>query len=153
MEYKYKAGGFVAVNDELQKWSKADMFQFFYETKSIIGNLQDIIIQPSMEDIKQAVKIGSENLYHAAVHSFVHSGNIAQDLQNMYKMTFFILQAKYFIECQNYVKTKKELSQCLTGLDKEILDICINKDEIIYSENVNLESLYEKLIKWTCQNI
>lgn len=153
MDDKDKACGFISGKDELQKWSKADMFQFFYETKSLIGNLQDIIIQPSTEDIKQAVKIGSENLYHAAVHSFVHAGNLAQDLQNMYKMTFFILQAKYFIEYQNYVKTKKELYQCLTGIDKEILYICINKDGIIYSENVNLESLCEKLIKWTCQNI
>ncbi len=147
------ACGFISGKKELQNWSKADLFQFFYDTKSLVGNLEDIIQPPSIEDIKKSIKTSSETLYHAAVHSFVHSANYAEDLQNLYKMTFFILQAKYFIEDNIYVKTKNELAECLDGTDKEIMDICINKKQIDSTNKNELESLYKKLIDWTSQNI
>ncbi|MBP3925332.1 nucleotidyltransferase domain-containing protein [bacterium] len=147
------ACGFISGKKELQNWSKADLFQFFYDTKSLVGNLEDIIQPPSIEDIKKSIKTSSETLYHAAVHSFVHSANYAEDLQNLYKMTFFILQAKYFIENNIYVKTKNELAECLDGTDKEILDICINKKQIDSTNKIAIESLYKKLIDWTSQNI
>lgn len=147
------ACGFISGKKELQNWSKADLFQFFYDTKSLVGNLEDIIQPPSIEDIKKSIKTSSETLYHAAVHSFVHSANYAEDLQNLYKMTFFILQAKYFIENNIYVKTKNELAECLDGTDKEILDICVNKKQIDSTNKIAIESLYKKLIDWTSQNI
>ena len=90
--------GFISGKEELQNWSKADLFQFFYDTKCLVGNLEDIIQPPNIEDIKKSIKTNSETLYHAAVHSFVHSSNFKEDLQNLYKMTFFILQAKFFVE-------------------------------------------------------
>ena len=65
-------------------------------------------------------------------------------------MTFFILQAKYFIKTDTYVKTKLELAQKLTGIDKEMLDICINKDDILNKNTKEIEKLYEKLIEWSC---
>ena len=96
MPDKDKSCGFISGSDELQNWSKSDLFQFFYDTKSLIGNLQDLIQAPTIEDAKQAIKISSENLYHTSVHSFIHSNNCTEDLKNLYKSTFFILQAKYF---------------------------------------------------------
>ena len=58
----------------------ANLFQFFYDTKSLYGNLKDIIQPPSIDEIKQSIKISSENLYHATVHSFVHSNNYVEDV-------------------------------------------------------------------------
>ena len=145
--------GFISGKDELQNWSKADLFQFFYDTKSLVGKLEDIIQPPSIEDIKKSIKTSSETIYHAAVHNFVHSTNYAENLQNLYKMTFFILQAKYFVENNIYIKTKKELAECLDGTDREILDICINRKQIDSTNKIELESLYKKLVDWTSQNI
>lgn len=147
------ACGFISGKEELQNWSKADLFQFFYDTKSLVGKLEDIIQPPSIEDIKKSIKISSETLYHATVHSFVHSTNYAEDLQNLYKMTFFTLQAKYFTENNIYIKTKKELAECLNNADREILDICINRKQIDFADKVKVENLYKKLIDWTSQNI
>lgn len=147
------ACGFISGKKELQNWSKADLFQFFYDTRSLLGNLEDIIQPPTMEDIKQSIKISSESLYHASVHSFVHSTNYAEDLQGLYKMTFFILQAKYFIENNIYAKTKKELVKCLKGLDREILNICINRKQLNSIENNELENLYKKLIAWSSKHL
>lgn len=153
MPNKELACGFISGKNKLQNWSKADLFQFFYDTKPLIGNFENIIQPPIIEDIKKSIKTSSETLYHAAVHSFVHSTNYMEDLQSLYKMTFFILQAKYFVETNIYIKTKKELAECLNNADREILDICINKKQIDFADKVELENLYKKLIDWTSQNI
>ena len=153
LPHKEKACGFISGKNELQKWSKADMFQFYYDTKSLYGKLEDIIQPPSLDEIKQSIKISSENLYHATVHSFVHSNNYVEDLQNLYKMTFFILQAKYFVQTNNYIPTKKQLVECLNGTEKEILNICINKESINNDNLAEIETLYCNLINWCSGNI
>ena len=150
MPDKEKACGFISGKKELKEWSKTDLFQFFYDTKPLIGNLFDITEPPSIIDIKTSIKTGLENIYHGASHSYLHSDNHKEDLINLYKMTFFILQAKYFIKTDTYVKTKLELAQKLTGIDKEMLDICINKDDILNKNTKEIEKLYEKLIEWSC---
>jgi hypothetical protein len=153
MPHKEKACGFISGKKELQKWSKADMFQFYYDTKSLYGKLEDIIQPPSLDEIKQSIKISSENLYHATVHSFVHSNNYVEDLQNLYKMTFFILQAKYFVQTNNYIPTKKQLVEQLNETEKEILNIYINKENILNYSQSEIETLYCKLIEWCSSNI
>ena len=153
MPDKDKSCGFISGREELQNWSKSDLFQFFYDTKSLIGNLQDLIQAPTIEDATQAVKISSENLYHTSVHSFIHSNNRAEDLKNLYKSTFFILQAKYFIETEKYIPTKIQLSELLNGMDRDILNICINRNNINDNEPIELENLYNKLIQWSSDNI
>ena len=153
MPSKEKACGFISGKGELQKWSKTDMFQFYYDTKSLYGKLDDIIQPPTMDEIKQSVKTSSENLYHLTVHSFVHSNDYVEDLKNLYKMTFFILQAKYFVQTNNYIPTKKQLVECLNGTEKEILNICINKENINNGNQAEIETLYSKLIEWCSDNI
>ena len=153
MPDKDKSCGFISGREELQNWSKSDLFQFFYDTKSLIGNLQDLIQAPTIKDAKQAVKIGSENLYHTSVHSFIHSNNRAEDLKNLYKSTFFILQAKYFNESGKYIPTKKQLLEMLNGIDRDILNICINRNNINEKATIELENLYKMLIQWSSDNI
>ena len=153
MPDKDKSCGFISGREELQHWSKSDLFQFFYDTKSLIGNLQDLIQAPTIEDAKQAIKISSENLYHTTVHSFIHSNNRTEDLKNLYKGVFFVLQAKYFIETKKYIPTKIELSELLNGIDRDILNICINRNNINDNELIELENLYKMLIQWSSDNI
>ena len=153
MPDKDKSCGFISGREELQNWSKSDLFQFFYDTKSLIGNLQDLIQAPTIEDAKQTIKISSENLYHTSVHSFIHSNNRTEDLKNLYKGVFFILQAKYFIETKKYIPTKNELSELLNGIDRDILNICINRNNINEKATIELENLYKMLIQWSSDNI
>ena len=153
MPDKDKSCGFISGREELQNWSKSDLFQFFYDTKSLIGNLQDLIQAPTIEDAKQTVKIGSENLYHTSVHSFIHSNNRTEDLKNLYKGVFFILQAKYFNESGKYIPTQKQLLEMLNGIDRDILNICINRNNINEKATIELENLYKMLIQWSSDNI
>jgi len=153
MPFKEKACGFISGKPELEMWSKSDLFQFFNDTKPLFGSLYNITNPPDIGDIKSSIKSGSENLYHASVHSYVHSDNKIQDLINLFKMTFFILQAKYFVETNNYIKTKQELLNHLKGIDKDILNICINRKNIENKTSYEIEMLYKKLIKWCSDNI
>lgn len=148
MPYKEKACGFVSGKAELQNWSKHDIFQFFYDTKPLLGKLSDIINPPSVSDVKLSLKFSAEMLYHSAVHSFLFADNPEEQLAYLYKTAFFILQAKYFVENNIYIQTKKELLPLLKGIDKEILEICADISKLEYET----EFLYSKLIFW-CRDI
>ena len=94
-----------------------------------------------------------EKLYHSACHTFLYEKRTAEALECLYKMTFFILQAKYFTDTSKYICTKKQLSDCLKGRDKEILEICINRGKIQSFDNNRIEELFELLICWCSQMI
>lgn len=139
-----KACGFISGRAELQNWSKSDLFQFYFETEALFGNIDDVISPPCLNDIRTAIKMASETLYHTTIHTFVFDKNISERLESLYKMTFFILQAEYFLKNGVYVATKKELLPLLDGADHEILQTCINRELI----KNGFEELYDKLINW-----
>ena len=139
-----KACGFISGRAELQNWSKSDLFQFYFETESLYGDLTELIAPPEKDDIRRTVKLSAEALYHAACHSFVFDENPAETLSSLYKMTFFILQAEYYLKNNVYISTKKELLTSLTGADYEILQTCINMNLV---EN-GIDDMYERLINW-----
>ena len=139
-----KACGFISGRAELQNWSKSDLFQFYFETESLYGDLTELIAPPEKDDIRRTVKLSAEALYHAACHSFVFDENPAETLSSLYKMTFFILQAEYYLKNNVYIPAKKELLTSLTGADYEILQTCINMNLV---EN-GIDEMYERLINW-----
>ena len=151
MPHNDKACGFISGKNELLNWSKSDLFQFFYETRPILGDLSKIISPPSSDDIKTAFKTGAETVYHAAVHSFLHAAEPAADLRSIYKMLFFVLQVKFFIEHGRYISSKNELLGLLNGPDKEILLDSVA--EIPQKTPDEIDCLYEKVIKWASENI
>lgn len=150
MPFKEKACGFISGKKEIANWSKSDLFQFVYDTKPLFGKINDIVPPITEEDIKKSVKTSAQNLYHAACHSFLFDENLSASLAGLYKMTFFILQSKYFLRTQEYIPTKKLLVEKLDGTDRQILDICINKDQIKNRpvEKTETERLYKNLIDW-----
>ena len=137
-----KACGFISGRAELQHWSKSDLFQFYFETESLYGDLTELIAPPEKDDIRRTVKLSAEALYHAACHSFVFDENPAETLSSLYKMTFFILQAEYYLKNNVYISTKKELLTSLTGADYEILQTCINRDLIENRQKEKLLSVF-----------
>nr|QIM10527.1 hypothetical protein PlAlph_4190 [uncultured Alphaproteobacteria bacterium] len=153
MPYSEKACGFIAGREELEAWPKADMFQLVFETKSIFGNLQNLFTPLSKEDVAMAVKIGSGNIYHAACHSFLYDKDLKSSLTVLYKMAFFVLQAKYYQQSGQYIPTQKELLLLLDGKDREILEYCINRKSFMQYEATEINSLYEKLILWSADSL
>lgn len=153
MPHSEKACGFISGKKEIENWSKSDVFQFAYETEALYGELSEIITPLNIDDVKLAVKTGAENLYHSACHSFLYDKDLKQSLKNLYKMTFFILQAQYFLQNKKYVLTKNELINLLSGEDKIILENCINSARISEVSESEINELYDILIKWCSDKI
>ena len=56
MPDKDKSCGFISGREELQNWSKSDLFQFFYDTKSLIGFAGGEMAEDDMDTFMQAVQ-------------------------------------------------------------------------------------------------
>ena len=143
MPYKEKACGFILGRKEIENWSKEDLFQFFYDTKDLYGKLNEIISPPALCDIKKAIKSGFENIYHFAVHSFLHSENLAENLAGLLKPLFFVLQAKHFVESGVYIRTKNELVKKLKEPERSLFKKLLYCD---FAQPKEQEDLYKSLI-------
>lgn len=148
MPYKEKACGFISGQRELKGWEKSDLFQFYYDTQPIYGNIDYLLPLIDKEDIKRAIKIGACNLYHASCHNFLYE-NSPEILSALYKSSFFILQAKYFDETKQYIGSKTELIKQLKGIDKEIMEICRNRGKLVAMDEATLLFYYDKIIIWS----
>lgn len=142
----HKACGFISGKSELLHWAKADLFQFCYDTKALYGTLDDVNKLVSRQDVVCALKTGASNLYHALCHSFVFEPSRDQ-LAELYKMTFFILQAKVFLDEGVYVPTQAEMCAHVSGEDAAVLHICRNRHEIMQADD--LSPYYETLLHWS----
>ncbi len=153
MPFSEKACGFISGKKEIQNWEKSDLFQFIHDTKPLSGNLAQLISPLSDQDIRLSIKNGAQNLYHAAVHSFLFDENLPSSLTALYKMVFFILQAEYFLTAHHYISTKTELLPLLSGENREIMDYCLNRKKFSGCSETEIKSAYDKLILWCSEKI
>lgn len=152
MPYKEKACGFISGRNEILCWEKSDLFQFYHDTRPIYGSLYDLLPLIDKADIKRAIKIGVCNLYHACCHNLIYD-NSSEILAALYKSAFFILQAKYFDETNQYISSKAEMLKHVEGIDKEILEICMARDKVAKMDEADLGLYYEKMISWSSKLI
>lgn len=153
MPFSEKACGFISGKREIENWSITDLFQLAFETEALHGNLNDLISMPDKYDIEIYVKTRAESLYHALCHSFLYDKSPSENLSDLYKMSFFILQADYYAKNGRYIPTKKELLNFLDGDEKVILTHCINKDKIPELSSSGMNSLYQLLLNWCSSKI
>ena len=148
MPYGEKACGFISGQNEILSWEKSDLFQFYYDTQSIYGSIDYLLPLIDKGDVKRAIKIGACNLYHGCCHNFIYE-NSSEVLSALYKSAFFILQAKYFYETNQYIGSKIDLEKHLDGIDKEILNICIEREKLTAMDESDLVLYYDKIISWS----
>ncbi|MDD6173704.1 MAG: nucleotidyltransferase domain-containing protein [Elusimicrobia bacterium] len=125
-----KACGFISGAAEIEAWAGNELFQLYYDTKAVYGDLDDLIPPLGAKDAVAAVKSGAQALYHGAVHSFLYARDLPFALRELYKGVFFILQAEYYVRSGEYILNKSELLSKLEGAEKEVLQICSARKEI-----------------------
>lgn len=136
--------GFLAGKAELMKWEASDLFQFYYDTKPIYGNLDELLSLIDAEAIDRAIKIGACNIYHGTVHNMLYEKS-NEILKGLYKSASFVLQAICFRETGKYISSQKELLQLLANENKIIAET------FMYFKNdgvVDFQNMSETLFNW-----
>lgn len=138
--------GFVSGKEELSGWCKADLFQLYFDTVSVYGDITSIIPVPTKADACSAVLTGACGLYHACSHNFLHGGSI-DALKALYKSAWFVLQAKHYCETGDFVKSHEALMRVMAGTDLAVME---SARQIKAEEGTAaLEGYTERLLQWT----
>lgn len=135
--------GFISGKAELLNWAASDLFQFYYDTEPIKGNLDVLLEKIDKRSVRRAIKIGACNIYHACVHNFVHEKNY-DILRSLYKSAVFVIQAVWFYETGNYIKSNAELRSAVYP-PSAVLDTA---QKLKCGETVQFDAMSELLLNW-----
>lgn len=120
----HSACGFFGGKEALKNWSRAELFQFTHDTKTLYGSFDGILPTPTRRDALDAARTGAGTLYHALIHTWLHGDLTPAFLKELYKAAFFMLQAAHFVKTGRYLPGKKALGQELTDpAEREILRV------------------------------
>ena len=117
--------GFISGKDELLNWEPSDLFQFYYDTTPIKGNLDNLLPVIDEDSVDRAIKIGACNIYHGCLHNMLHEKS-ADALRGLYKSASFVVQAIVFQQTGKYIKQQNELLRVASSDDRGIIETFLN---------------------------
>ena len=141
--------GFLSGKNELFRWEPSDLFQFYHDTKPIMGTLDELKPLLDADAIRRAIAIGVCNIYHGCVHNMLyeHSDDILKDL---YKAASFVVQAIYFQQTGIYVRRQDDLINLVCSDERIIVE------NFLYLKNggtVRFCEMSEALFAWAGKKI
>lgn len=137
--------GFLSGKAELISWDAAELFQFYYDTKPIIGNLDDLLFSIDDNSIDRAIKTGACTIYHSCIHNMLYEKSY-DILKSLYKSAVFVIQADCFRKTGNYISHIADLLQAADDEEYSILNTFINmKNSIAFDFTEKSELLF----KWS----
>ncbi|MBR3609898.1 MAG: nucleotidyltransferase domain-containing protein [Oscillospiraceae bacterium] len=139
------ACGFISGKEEILNWEPSDLFQFYYDTKSIKGSLDELLTKIDAESVRRAIKIQVCNIYHGCVHNMLHEKN-EEILKGLYKSASFAVQAICFMETGKYITKQKDLLESVSPVEQEITKIFIDLKK---GNPVDFEKMSLKLFEWS----
>lgn len=136
--------GFFSGKEELLHWEPSDLFQFYYDTKPIKGNLDKLL--PLLDDdaVNRAIRIGACNIYHGCVHNMLH-GRSDEILRALYKSAAFVVQAICFRQTGTYISRQKDLAEAVSAQDRAIVETC---SSLKNGGTVAFQTMSEALFAW-----
>ena len=152
MPHREKICGFVSGKQELLHWPKSDLFQFYFDTTALVGNIDYLLDYITDNDIKQAILSGLGNIYHMCVHNFVHTRN-AEILKAAYKSATFVLRAIYFSRTSVFVKRNSDLLPLLSEAEQVVLNGYFFMKDAGELTKKEFDHFSEKLFNWAKKEI
>ena len=144
--------GFVSGKKEILNWEPSDLFQFYYDTTPIKGNLDELLAVIDEASIGRAIKIGACNIYHGCVHNMLHEKS-DEILQGLYKSASFVVLAIVFKQTGKYIKHQKELLSVAFPDEQAIVNTFLNLKN---GGSVDFSSMSEALLafskKWIVES-
>lgn len=114
--------GFFSGRNELLNWDPSDLFQFYYDTKPIRGDLNELIPLLDEAAVARAIKVGAGNIYHGCLHNMLHTKNEAI-LRGLYKSAAFVVQAVAYQQTGKYVACMNNLVDVVSARDRNVIEI------------------------------
>ena len=141
--------GFLSGKNEILNWDSSDLFQFYYDTKPILGTLEEISHLIDNNAIYKAIKSGVCNIYHGCIHNMLYEKS-DEILKGLYKAAGFVIQAIVFKEQGKYIHLQKDLLKIVSPTEKEILT---NLKILKNNEKFDFTKLSETLFIWSKNKI
>ena len=117
--------GFLSGKKEIMNWESSDLFQFYYDTTPIKGNLDELLSVIDESAVDRAIQIGACNIYHGCVHNMLHEKS-EDILKGLYKSASFVVQAIAFKQTGNYIKHQKDLLGVVSSDEQAIVETFVN---------------------------
>ena len=141
--------GFLSGKDEILNWEPSDLFQFYYDTTPIKGNIDELLSFIDEAAVGRAIKIGACNIYHGCVHNMLHEKS-EDILKGLYKSTSFVVQAIAFKQTGKYVKHLCELRDVVSTDERVIIDTFLSLKN---GGEIDFNSMSEALFVWSGKRI
>lgn len=148
LAWRDKACGFMAGQDEILCWDRADLFSLYHDTQPLVGSLEFLLPTISTQDVRRAVHLGACNLYHACGHNVRH-GQGRKVLRQLYKSVVFVLRARCFDQSGHYVARKAELAQALWGEDRLLMQNALRLEQNPDLAEAEFDALSDSLLHWS----
>ena len=117
------ACGFLCGQAELMHWNALEAFHLLHSTRDVLGELAPLLPAYTRDDVRAYVKLGAGNLYHGAVHRYVHGTpeRLRAALPGMAKSAFFLLQDAAWLEKGVFAENRRALLPLLRAEDARLL--------------------------------
>lgn len=141
--------GFLSGRKEILNWEPSDLFQFYHDTKPIMGSLDEL--QALLDDtaVCRAIKIGVCNIYHGCVHNILHEKS-EEILRGLYKSASFVVQAICFRQTGRYIRSQHELLGIAEPGERVIVDTFL---ALKNGGEVDFQKMSEDLFAWAKNRI
>lgn len=137
--------GFLSGKRELLSWEPSDLFQLCFDTKPIIGTLDDLKILFDEDVVNRAIRIGACNVYHGCVHNMLYDKD-EHILRGLYKSASFVVRAIVFKETGEYIYHLRDLISVLSDEDKTVIETFIALKK---GDSVSFREMSETLFNWS----
>ena len=141
--------GFLSGKRELLNWEVSDLFQFYYDTTPIKGNLDELLSLIDSSDVDRAIKIGVCNIYHGCIHNMLYEKS-DELLKGLYKSASFVVQAICFVQTGRYIKYQKDLIGLISEDEQIIVETFL---KLKNNGNVEFKKMSEALFNWAQKHI
>ena len=143
------ACGFLCGQAELAHWNALEAFHLLHSTRDILGELAPLLPAYTRDDVRAYVKLSAGNLYHEAVHRFVHGTpeRLRAALPHMAKSAFFLLQDAAWLETGVFAENRRALLPLLREEDARLLalDEAASLDDALDAVLTACRSLMERI--------
>ncbi len=136
--------GFLSGKEELLRWEPSDLFEFYYDTRPLVGNLDELLERIDDEAVQRAIRAGVCNIYHGCVHNMLYDRQ-EEILKGLYKSASFVVQAICFRQTGKYTKKQRDLLDIAGKEEQNIVETFLALKE---GGQADFEEMSDRLLLW-----